>query len=153
MKKLPQHLSQLMHQSGVLPKLTERAELLLYLDKTVKAMLSGPVCSQLTVANFRQNTLVIETSTAAWAARLNFQKAQLLQRLQSEALPMLTAIEVKVNPSLIARETKPNVSHRQISETAASHLADLAETTGGSLGQKLKRLAALASRKGNENSD
>ncbi|MCH1920671.1 DciA family protein [Shewanella sp. A3A] len=153
MKKLPQHLSQLMHQSGALPELTERAELLLYLDKTVKAMLSGPVCAQLTVANFRQNTLVIETSTAVWAARLNFQKAHLLQQLQSEALPMLTAIEVKVNPTLIAREVKPNLPHRQISETTAAHLTDLAESTGGSLGQKLKRLAALASRKGTENSN
>ncbi|KFZ36302.1 hypothetical protein HR45_16720 [Shewanella mangrovi] len=153
MKKLPQHLSQLVHQSGILPELAERAELLLYLDRTVKGMLSGPVSTQLTVANFRQNILVIETTTAVWAARLNFQKAQLLQQLQSEALPMLTAIEVKVNPTLISRDTKPNPPHRQISETTASHLSDLAETAGGTLGQKLKRLAALASRKGSETTD
>lgn len=72
-------------------------------------MLTGPVSEQLKVANFRQGVLVIETTTAAWAARINFQKANILQQLQAETLPMLSAIQVKVNPSLLmyaARATK-----------------------------------------------
>ncbi|GGZ07873.1 DUF721 domain-containing protein [Shewanella fodinae] len=150
MKKLPQDLSQLVHQSGSLPSLAERAELLLYLDKYVKQLLTGPVSAQLTVANLRQNVLVLETPTSAWAARINFQKAKLLQQLQLEALPMLTAIEVKVNPALASVDTKPKVTHRALSETAAAHINALAEHTEGTLGQKLKRLAALASRQGSK---
>ncbi|ABV35029.1 conserved hypothetical protein [Shewanella sediminis HAW-EB3] len=146
MKKPPQDLSQLLHQQGQMPNLAEKAELLLHLNHYVKQVLAGPVSQQLKVANLRQGVLVIETTSAAWAARINFQKAKILQQLQAETLPMLTAIEVKVNPSLVLYETKPKIPQHHISETAASHIEALAEHTEGSLAEKLKRLAALASR-------
>lgn len=146
MKKPPQDLSQLLHQQGQLPSLAEKAELLLHLDHYVKQVITGPVTEHLKVANFRQGVLVIETTTAAWAARINFQKPKMLQQLQAETLPMLSAIEVKVNPGLNMYETKSKPAHNQISETAAAHIQALADHTEGSLGQKLKRLAALASR-------
>ncbi len=146
MKKPPQDLSQLIHQQGQLPSIAEKAELLLHLDHYVKQMITGPVTEQLKVANFRGGILIIETTTAAWAARINFQKPKLLQQLQAETLPMLSTIEVKVNPGLNLSASKPRESHNHISETAASHIQALAEHTEGSLGQKLKRLAALASR-------
>ncbi|QYJ85798.1 DciA family protein [Shewanella mesophila] len=146
MKKPPQDLSQLLHQQGQLPSIAEKAELLLHLDHYVKQVMTGPVTEHLKVANFRQGVLVIETTTAAWAARINFQKPKMLQQLQVETLPMLSAIEVKVNPGLNMYATKSKPAHNQISETAAAHIQALADHTEGSLGQKLKRLAALASR-------
>ncbi|MCL1095863.1 DUF721 domain-containing protein [Shewanella kaireitica] len=146
MKKPPQDLSQLLHQQGNMPNLAEKAELLLHLDNYVKKVLTGPVIEQLKVANLRQGTLVIETTTAAWAARINFQKPKILQMLQAETLPMLTAIEVKVNPSLLMYETKSKPAHNHISENAAAHIEALAEHAEGTLAVKLKRLAALASR-------
>ncbi len=146
MKKSPQDLSQLIHQQGQLPSIAEKAELLLHLDHYVKQMITGPVTEQLKVANFRGGILIIETTTAAWAARINFQKPKLLQQLQAETLPMLSAIEVKVNPGLNLSVSKPRETHNLISETAASHIQALAEHTEGTLGLKLKRLAALASR-------
>ncbi len=146
MKKSPQDLSQLIHQQGQLPSIAEKAELLLHLDHYVKQMITGPVTEQLKVANFRGGILVIETTTAAWAARINFQKPKLLQQMQTETLPMLSAIEVKVNPGLNLSVSKPRETHNLISETAASHIQALAEHTEGTLGLKLKRLAALASR-------
>ncbi|WP_299008175.1 DciA family protein [uncultured Shewanella sp.] len=146
MKKLPLDLSQLLHQQSGLPQLAEKAELLLHLNHHVKCVLKGPVAKQLKVANLRQGTLVIETSTSAWAARINFQKIQILQQLQAEILPMLTAIEVKVNPRLHTQTSPVTPNNRHISHTAASHIEAIAEQTDGSLAQKLKRLAALASR-------
>lgn len=146
MKKPPQDLSMLLHQSGKLPDLAEKAELLLQLDRYVKQIITGPVAEQLKVANLRRGVLVIETTTAAWAARINFQKPQILLRLQNETLPMLTAIEVKVNPGIALYDAKPKVNHTHLSKTAASHIEALAEHVEGTLGQKLKRLAALASR-------
>lgn len=93
MKKLPQHLSQLLHQSGRLPDLAEKAELLLYLNQHVKQLLSGPVSEQLKVANLRQSVLVIETPSAAWAARINFQKKPNFlpnfRQKRSQCLPLL----------------------------------------------------------------
>ncbi|GGQ23147.1 DUF721 domain-containing protein [Shewanella litoralis] len=146
MKKPPQDLSNLVHLSGRLPELAEKAELLNNLNHYVKQTLNGPVAEQLKVANLRQGVLVIETTSAAWAARINFQKQKLLQQLQIDTLPMLTAIEVKVNPGLAL--VKPQISTNQnvISTTAAQHIEALAEHVDGTLGEKLKRLAALASR-------
>jgi hypothetical protein len=146
MKKPPQDLSRLLHGAGQLPELAEKAELLLQLDSYVKRMVAGPVAEQLKVANLRRGVLVIETTSAAWAARVNFQKSQLLLRLQNETLPMLTAIEVKVNPGIALYDAKPKVNQTQLSVTAAAHIEALAQHVEGSLGQKLKRLAALASR-------
>ncbi|ACA88777.1 DUF721 domain-containing protein [Shewanella woodyi] len=146
MKKPPQDLSQLLHQRGQLPNIAEKAELLMHLDYYVKQVLTGPVSEQLKVANFRQGVLVIETTTAAWAARINFQKTKVLQQLQAETLPMLSAIEVKVNPSLLMYATKAKENHNQITQAAATHIEALAEHAEGSLAIKLKRLAALASR-------
>ncbi len=81
MKKPPQDLSQLIHQQGQLPSIAEKAELLLHLDHYVKQMITGPVTEQLKVANFRSGTLIIETTTAAWAARINFQKPKQKQNI------------------------------------------------------------------------
>ncbi|ASF16833.1 DUF721 domain-containing protein [Shewanella xiamenensis] len=146
MKKPPQDLSQLLHQSGTLPDIAEKAELLLYLDQHVKQIVAGPVAEQLKVANFRQGVLVVETTSAAWAARINFQKPKLLAQLQAETLPILTAIEVKVNPRLALYDAKPKQAHKALSPAAAEHIAALAENVSGTLGEKLKRLATLASR-------
>lgn len=126
--------------------MAEKAELLNNLNQHVKQILNGPVAQELKVANLRQGVLVIETTSAAWAARINFQKSALLTQLQNETLPMLTAIEVKVNPGLALAQSKTNVAHTQLSSVAAEHLQALAENVEGSLGEKLKRLAALASR-------
>lgn len=146
MKKSPQDLSNLLHGAGKLPELAEKAELLNNLNHYVKQIIDGPVAEQLKVANLRQGVLVIETTSAAWAARINFQKPKLLRQLQAETLPMLTAIEVKVNPALAMRTNIPQTNPNHISPTAAQHIEALAEHIEGSLGEKLKRLAALASR-------
>ncbi|MBB1319639.1 DUF721 domain-containing protein [Shewanella sp. SR43-4] len=146
MKKPPQDLSNLVHLSGRLPELAEKAELLNNLNRYVKQTLSGPVAEQLKVANLRQGVLVIETTSAAWAARINFQKQKLLKQLQTDTLPMLTAIEVKVNPGLALAKPQSQTNQNVISTTAAQHIEALAEHVDGSLGEKLKRLAALASR-------
>ena len=146
MKKPPQDLSNLLHLSGKLPELAEKAELLNNLNRYVKQIIGGPAAEQLNVANLRQGVLVIETASAAWAARINFQKPKLLRQLQAETLPMLTAIVVKVNPALAMIKANSQVNHAQLSNESAQHIAALAEHVDGSLGEKLKRLAALASR-------
>jgi hypothetical protein len=146
MKKPPQDLSNLIHVSGRLPELAEKAELLNRLNHYVKQTLNGPVAEQLKVANLRQGVLVIETTSAAWAARINFQKQKLLKQLQTDTLPMLIAIEVKVNPGLALMKPQSQSNQNVISTTAAQHIEALAEHVDGSLGEKLKRLAALASR-------
>ncbi|NKF52370.1 DUF721 domain-containing protein [Shewanella sp. WXL01] len=146
MKKLPQDLSSIIHQADEIPGLAEKAELLANLNHYVKQAVSGPVADQLRVANLRQDVLVIETSSAAWASRINFQKPKLLRQLQAETLPMLTAIEVKINPRLAIAARPTTVNQSKISSQSAEHIEALADQVEGTLGEKLKRLAALASR-------
>ncbi|WP_133408111.1 DUF721 domain-containing protein [Parashewanella tropica] len=146
MKKLPQELNQLLNGSGALPELKEKAELILRLNQLLKQLLQGPIVEQVHVANLRQNTLILETPSAVWATRLNAQKSQILLTIQNEALPMLTGIDVKVNPRLSTHHSKAPIEHAKLSKTSASHIEALAEHVEGELGQKLKRLAALASR-------
>ncbi|RLV58941.1 DUF721 domain-containing protein [Parashewanella curva] len=146
MKKLPQQLNQLLNNSGSLPELKEKAELILRLNQLLKQHLRGPIAEQVHVVNLRQNTLILETPSAVWATRLNAQKSQILLTIQNEALPMLTGIDVKVNPRLSTYDANPPIKHAKLSQTSASHIEALAESVEGELGQKLKRLAALASR-------
>ena len=145
MKKLPVELSHLFTASGKLPELKEKAELILRLDHLLKQLLQGPIIDQVSVANLRHNTLILETPSAAWAARLNFKKPQLLLKLQNEALPMLTGIDVKVNPRMHTVKPNSQINYAKLSETAASHIEALAEHLDGDLALKLKRLASLAS--------
>jgi len=43
-------------------------------------------------------------------------------------------------------DAKPKQAHKTLSPAAAEHIAALAENVSGTLGEKLKRLATLASR-------
>lgn len=147
MKKHPQNIQTLLAQNENLLNITDKSELLILLNTQVKKMLPQDHSTQINVANLRQTTLIIETSNAVWAARLNFQKKQLLDKLKNNLLPALKNIEVKINPNMAIRKTESQKHHRQISQHAAEHIQSLAENINGSLGEKLKRLAALANRK------
>ena len=146
MKKHPQDLKTILSLTGGLPSITEKSELLIGLNHQVKQILAPSVAAQIKVANFRNSTLIIEVTNSAWAARVNFQKKSLLTKLQNETLSMLTAIEIKVNPSINTLKSDVKVQHRQLTQTAADHINTLAEHADGSLKEKLKRLAKLANR-------
>lgn len=149
MKKCPQDLRNIC-QTASLPDIVEKAELLNQLERQLKSLLPTSIANHIKIANLRDNTLVIETISAAWASRIKFENKKLLQKMQTEVLPMLTSIEVKVNPRLSKAASTAVETNRTISTKAAEHLEELAQSTSGSLSSKLKRLAALASRQGQE---
>lgn len=146
MKKHPQDLHQLWSNAKSLPLLAEKAELLMLLNHQVKQMLPKHIVEHINVANLRQNSLIIDVSSAAWATRVKMQQKALLMKLQDEFLPSLIAIEIKINPNIHSEKAIPTVKHRQLSANAAEHLNALANQIDGPLAVKLKRLAALASR-------
>ncbi|SHH98535.1 DUF721 domain-containing protein [Ferrimonas marina] len=127
-----EHFAQLQRHSGHLGQL--QAQLLPLLDPAIR--------DQIKVANLRGGTLVIELASAAWATRLQYQHLDLLSELRKKGFPMLTTIQFKVNPELsqLTRQ-KPQIS-KHLSKKAGNELETLANTLGGELGEKLKKLAA-----------
>lgn len=131
-----QRFSQIQDKSGALAKLHQH--LLEILDPAVR-----PHCA---VSNLRDGVLVVGVSSAAWATRLQYQRLELLSELRGKGFPMLTSIEFKVNPQLSRLQQQKPTNSNRLSHQASEHLQQLAESIGGDLGEKLKRLAAHAGR-------
>ncbi len=101
--------------------------------------------SQIRVANMRSGTLVIEVASAVWATRLQYERLEILSQLRRNGFPMLSSIELKVNP-LMAKISREQPQHtKQLSAKASDHLNALADSLDGELAEKIKKLAALRS--------
>ncbi|TKB51277.1 DUF721 domain-containing protein [Ferrimonas sediminicola] len=140
MKSKPTDVAELMSQR--LRQVQERTESLRQLQQATTDLLGSDLRGRYRVANLRDGVMIIETDSAAWATRLQFMKLQLLQQLRQQGFPMLTTIEIKVNPTLSRIERQVTQNLNRLSPQAASQIQELAESIGGSLGEKLKKLAA-----------
>lgn len=145
----PQTTASLLDDSQ-LGNIQQRAIALSKLNKAVKEHLA---CAEhCRVSNYRQGTLIIETASAAWSMRLNYERNNLIRKLREKLLPQLTNIEVKVNPALAAveREQKdktPDIVQKPISPLAAQYLLTTAKHAPDKVKARLERLAALAAKK------
>lgn len=145
----PQTTASLLDDSQ-LGNIQQRAIALSKLNKAVKEHLA---CAEhCRVSNYRQGTLIIETASAAWSMRLNYERSNLIRKLREKLLPQLANIEVKVNPALAAveREQKdktPDIVQKPISPLAAQYLLTTAKHAPDKVKARLERLAALAAKK------
>ncbi|WP_090361017.1 DUF721 domain-containing protein [Ferrimonas sediminum] len=140
MKSKPTDLADLMGHKLV--DVRQRTDTLRRLQQAVTQLVGNELNGRYRVANVRNGVVIIETDSAAWATRLQFQKMQLLQQLRQQNFPMLTTIEIKVNPGLSRIQRPVAKNTNQLSQQAADQLQELANSVGGSLGEKLKKLAA-----------
>ena len=60
--------------------------------------LGNPLAEHVAVADYRQNTLVLHTDSAAWAAKLRYGTPEILAAFTGE-LPGLRTVRIKVVPS------------------------------------------------------
>ncbi|MBC7002479.1 DUF721 domain-containing protein [Photobacterium sp. BZF1] len=131
----------------------QRAIALSKLDKAVKQHLA--CADHCRVSNYRQGTLIIETASAAWSMRLNYERNTLITKLREKLLPNLAKIEVKVNPALAAaapvKEKQPDIVRKPISAKAAGYLLHTAEGAPDKIKSRLERIAALAAEKAGQN--
>lgn len=145
----PQTTASLLDDSQ-LGNIQQRAIALSKLNKAVKQHLDcADFCR---VSNYRQGTLIIETASAAWSMRLNYERNNLIRKLREKLLPQLASIEVKVNPALAAVEKKqeekvPDIVRKPISPLAAQYLLTTAKSAPDKVKKKLERIAALAAKK------
>ncbi|WP_434138535.1 DUF721 domain-containing protein [Photobacterium leiognathi] len=145
----PQTTGDILEETG-LNNIQQRAIALSQLNKAVKQHVNG--AEHCRVSNYRQGILIIETASAAWSMRLNYERHQLLMKLREKLLPKLQDIEIKVNPALAAiQEQKqnkiPDIVQKPISDVAAQHLLATAATAPDKVKKRLERLAQLAMKK------
>ncbi|MCW8330491.1 DciA family protein [Photobacterium sp. SDRW27] len=145
----PQTTASLLDDSK-LGNIQQRAIALSKLNKAVKEHLA---CAQhCRVSNYRQGVLIIETASAAWSMRLNYERNNLTRKLREKLLPQLTNIEVKINPALAAvereqKEKVPDIVQKPISPLAAQYLLTTAKDAPDKVKARLERLAALAAKR------
>ncbi|WP_305811048.1 DUF721 domain-containing protein [Photobacterium leiognathi] len=145
----PQTTGDILEETG-LNNIQQRAMALSQLNKAVKQHVNG--AEHCRVSNYRQGILIIETASAAWSMRLNYERHQLIMKLREKLLPKLQDIEIKVNPALAAiQEQKqnkiPDIVQKPISDVAAQHLLATASTAPDKVKKRLERLAQLAMKK------
>ncbi|WP_305406167.1 DUF721 domain-containing protein [Photobacterium leiognathi] len=145
----PQTTGDILEETG-LNNIQQRAMALSQLNKAVKQHVNG--AEHCRVSNYRQGILIIETASAAWSMRLNYERHQLIMKLREKLLPKLQDIEIKVNPALAAiQEQKqnktPDIMQKPISDVAAQHLLATAATAPDKVKKRLERLAQLAMKK------
>lgn len=140
-------------EKSPLKSVQQRATALLKLNHAVKGLLPAQLHPWCRVANYRQGILVLETANASWLMRLRYEQSTLLSALRAQILPSLSAIDIRINPSLMAKAEaaaqKPQTEekrevYRQLSPQSADVLRGVADRSPEKLKKALERLAALA---------
>ncbi|MFV9996598.1 MAG: DUF721 domain-containing protein [Arsenophonus endosymbiont of Dermacentor nuttalli] len=156
----PQSLAILLKESkfdsNTLQTIQKRAQALIKLNHTVLSLLPSELKAWCRVANYRQHILILEVTNASRKTRLNYELPTLLSTLRDTILPSLSSINIMINPSLSAKNSKNCLSIQQIAikptqqiisklnEESAKTIRNLAKRSPKKLKEKLERLAALA---------
>lgn len=96
-------------ENGPLHNVQQRATALLKLNRAVKGLLPSQLQPWCRVANYRQSVLVLETANASWLMRLRYEQPALLSALRAQILPSLSSIDIRINPSLMAKIGRAHV--------------------------------------------
>lgn len=147
--------------NNTLKSIQQRAVVLLKLNRAVLALLPAILKPHCRVANYRKQLLILEVSNAAQMTRLRYELPALRSALRREILPSLSAIDIKINPSLMkssstglpggdknsnsdVRGQQTAEPGRKLSTESANALKALAQRSPEKLRKKLEKLAALA---------
>ncbi len=133
----------------------QQALSLLKLNRIVKSLLPVPLQLWCRVANVRQDILVLEAANASWMMRLRYEKPMLLSTLRLQILPLLSSIDIRINPGLMVKEEdliknmRPTLPLRHISQKSAMVLRGLAYRSPTKLRKILEQLASLSEKNTN----
>ncbi|MDH5190261.1 MAG: DUF721 domain-containing protein [Gammaproteobacteria bacterium] len=122
--------------------LSAHAKKLKNLTAKIRTVLDSASSEHCTVANLRDQTLILQTSSPAWVAKLRFQIPMLINALKSSSTPV-TNIQIKVVPENKIETTHENISKPQyISPSTAELLEGVANHISNSdLKSSLLRLS------------
>jgi hypothetical protein len=117
------------NSSGHLPRLVKRAQALQALDDHLGEYLTPLLKSHCTVAALRDDVLVINAHSPAWATRLRYLAPSILEFLhgRGEGLPSFRAIRIRVSLPEAILTAKP-LPRPQLSVQTAIHLKHIAQS-------------------------
>ena len=125
-----------------LREISAHAKKLKRLTAKVRSLLDTVCGEHCTVANLRDQTLVLQTTSPAWVAKLRFQIPVLINALKNTSTPV-TNIQIKVVPDNQTETTHENISKPQyLSLSTAQLLKGVADDISNSeLKSSLLRLS------------
>lgn len=148
--KNPIDASSLMKSStGTLAQIAAKTNSLTILADIVRQTCPDLPAEVWHIANFKQNSIVIEVISATWGQRLQFERVKISQKLAQISSGEFTQIEIKVSPYRNQQPLKQAVNPpvvRNISSKTAEQLNQIAENAPESLKKKLQKLASLANK-------
>ncbi len=132
----------LSRRDSALNSLLERAQYLQQLTQALRDSLDGHLAAHVTVANLREQTVVITTDTPAWLTQLRYQAPAILRLLKTlPGLQKLQKVQFKIQPASFSSPTPP--SRRANLSTTSAHLLESAAsgTEDPELAEALYRLS------------
>lgn len=146
--KKPLDTSSLMKSSsGTLAQIAAKTNSLTILADIVRQTCPDLPAEVWHIANFKQNSIVIEVISATWGQRLQFERVKISQKLAEVSAGEFNQIEIKVSPYRNQQPKKQPINPpvvRNISQKTAKQLNEIAKNAPESLKKKLQRLANLA---------
>jgi hypothetical protein len=134
-----------------LAKITQKTNVLFILANIVQETCPDLPTDAWKIANFRDNTLIIEAKSPVWGQRLQFERNKITQKLINASDGLFQKIEIKVTPpgqsKTIIATNEQNLPTRKLSKNAANHIQTLANSAPESLKNKLLKLAKHANKK------
>ncbi|MGB1199856.1 MAG: DUF721 domain-containing protein [Thalassotalea sp.] len=150
--KKPIDMSTLLSEtSGTLAQIAKKTNSLKILADIVRQSCPDLPAEVWQIANFNQNTLVIEVNSAIWSQRLQFERVKICQQLAQATDNIFTQVSIKVSPYrdqkfYVKPPSEEKLKSQYISHATAAQLNEVAENAPESLKIKLLKLASLAER-------
>lgn len=95
------------------------------LQKTIVSQLDPSIRDHIYVAGVKENTLVIFSDSPAWAAKIRYSTAKIINTLQQHPrFKSIKTIRIRTDPSLDRHTSKPTKS--VLSEASSTHLEQVA---------------------------
>ena len=153
--KKPIDMSSLLNSSsGTLAHIQEKTNSLAQLAEIVRHICPDLPVDAWKIANFENNTLIIEVSSPVWGQRLQFERNQICHDLLTKTEGRFHKIEIKVNPftqkkiNSTEKPTQHSINHMNlISPNTAEQLTAIALNAPKGLREKLLKLASHGKRR------
>ena len=122
---------QILASNSKLKGLVHKTNYLNTLNQRLLTLLAPPLVDHCTIANVRQNVLIIYVNSAAWGMKLRYQLPELLEKLRGDkTLADISSIEYKIRPANREKVTLKNekvalkAQHKLILDELKSVLKD-----------------------------
>lgn len=140
--KPPERIGHIVTRFSTLRQLSAQAEQLERLNQKVMSCLPPGLAGHVRVANLRDDCLVIQAESSAWASQIRYRAPEILQALnQLPAFASVQSIRVRNRATPLQPAAAP-IQRRRMSTHAASGIAAQADATDDpSLRDALRKLS------------